>query len=111
MTTYHKPIILAVAHLIFLICIGQLGGLQAAERPLIGIADFFPEVPMPMPADPVERSYLGLDKGKTFTLSKVKAPLVLVEILNVHCPSCQEQAPIYNKLFEHIENTPNTRGK
>jgi thiol-disulfide isomerase/thioredoxin len=44
-------------------------------------------------------------------LKDVKADVVLVEILNVYCPSCQEQAPIYNKLYDLIENDSKTKGQ
>ena len=88
--------------------------LQKAEGKtieLIKAGDSFPEIPMQIPEDPKERAYLGLTEGKTFTLKQVKADLVLVEILSVYCPSCQLQAPIYNKLFNLIENDPKTKGR
>jgi len=78
---------------------------------LIKAGDFFPEVPMLVPEDPKEIAYLGLTEGKTFTLKQVKADLVLIEILSVYCPSCQKQAPVYNKLFNLIENDLKTKGR
>jgi len=90
---------------------GYLKKAEAETIELIKAGDFFPEVPMQVPEDPKEKAYLGLTKGKTFTLKQVKADLVLIEILSVYCPSCQLQAPIYNKLFNLIENDPKTKGR
>jgi peroxiredoxin len=84
---------------------------EANTIKLIKAGDFFPEVPMQVPEDSKERSYLGLTEGKTFTLKQVQADLVLIEILNVYCPICQAQAPVYNKLFNLIENDPKTKGR
>ena len=84
---------------------------EAKTMALIKAGDFFPEVPMQAPEDAKDRAYLGLTEGKTFTLKQVKADLVVVEILNVYCPICQLQASIYNKLFDLIENDPETKGR
>jgi len=90
---------------------GYLKKAEAITIKLIKAGDFFPEVPMQVPEDSKERAYLGLTEGMTFTLKQVKADLVLVEILSVYCPSCQAQAPVYNKLFDLIENDPKTKGR
>ena len=90
---------------------GDLKRAEAKTIKLIKAGDFFPEVPMQVPEDPKEKAYLGLTEGKTFTLKMVKADVVLIEILSVYCPSCQLQAPVYNKLFNLIENDPKTKGR
>jgi len=90
---------------------GYLKKAEAKTIKLIKAGDFFPEVPMQVPEDPKDKTYLGIAEGKTFTLKKVKADLVIIEILSVYCPSCQLQAPEYNKLFNLIENDPETKGR
>jgi peroxiredoxin len=102
-----------ISMILFVSCFfgGYLKTVEAETIELIKAGDFFPEVPMQVPDDPKERAYLGLTEGKTFTLKQVKADLVIVEILSVYCPSCQLQAPIYNKLFDLIENDPETKGR
>ena len=102
-----------ISMILFVSCFlgGYLKTVEAETIELIKAGDFFPEVPMQVPDDPKERAYLGLTEGKTFTLKQVKADLVIVEILSVYCPSCQLQAPIYNKLFNLIENDPKTKGR
>ncbi len=73
--------------------------------------DEFPELEIVVPSPPFTRNYLGIDQKDRFKLSDVKAELVLVEILNVYCATCQRQAPFYNQLFEMIENDSRTKGK
>lgn len=90
---------------------GYLKKTEAKTMKLIKAGDFFPEVSMQMPEDPKEKAYLGLTEDKTFTLKQVKADLVLIEFLSAHCPTCRKQAPLYNKLFNLIENDPNTKDR
>lgn len=87
------------------------GPLPAQGPQPLGFGDDFPELKLKTPADPGVRSYLGLGKGDEFTLSQISAELVLVELLNVHCPHCQMQTPSYNELYKLIEANPKTRGK
>ncbi|MDX2481003.1 MAG: redoxin domain-containing protein [Desulfuromusa sp.] len=83
---------------------------SAASRELIQPGDVFPELQLVTPATAEDRDYLQLT-GEIFTPSQIKAELLLVEFLNVHCPHCQSQAPVYNELFRLIEENPETRGK
>lgn len=78
---------------------------------LIKEGDLFPNISLQTPSDPKARTYLGLPEGKIFTIKDIKADLVLVEILSIYCPSCQEQTPIFNKLYELIEKNPKTKGR
>lgn len=71
----------------------------------------FPETTMPAPLEPEQRAYLGLDSDQPFSLSQIDGRVVLLEILNVHCPHCQKQTAPYNKLYRMIEADPETRGK
>lgn len=73
--------------------------------------DRFPQVVMPVPAEPQDRAYLGLRGAETFTLSDVQADVVLVEILNTHCFSCRKQVQSNRKLFRRINSDPNTKVK
>lgn len=85
--------------------------LLAQESQPLGFGDPFPELKLQSPVEPSARSYLGLGKGGEFSLSQISAELVLVELLNVHCPHCQMQTPSYNELYKLIEANPKTRGK
>ena len=83
----------------------------AGEPETLKAGDLFPRTAMPVPPDPSARAYLGLGNSPTFMLTDVKADVVLVEILNVYCASCQAQAPFYNKLFQRIESDPAAKSK
>lgn len=84
--------------------------LWAAAKP-INSGELFPEVPLPAPIDPAQRTYLGLADNLPFTLSQVEGRISLIEMLNVHCPHCIRQTQPYNKLYRMIEADPETRGK
>ncbi|MCG8618188.1 MAG: TlpA family protein disulfide reductase [Desulfobacterales bacterium] len=57
---------------------------------------------LPVPEDSEQRSYLGLKSGDSFTLDKVKADILLIEIFSMYCPICQREAPKINELFEAV---------
>ena len=71
----------------------------------------FPEISLPTPTDPTDRQYLGLPEAETFTPSQIRGKVLLVELLNVHCPHCRMQSAHYNKLFTMLEADPETRGQ
>jgi len=77
----------------------------------IGAGEQFPEVSLPAPIDAAQRSYLGLVDAHPFTIQQIKGRVVLIEILNTHCPHCVRQTRPYNDLYEMIEADPETRGK
>jgi thiol-disulfide isomerase/thioredoxin len=68
----------------------------------------FPELQLPVPDSAQQRSYLGLEDttDRFFSPSAINGKIVLVEFLNVHCPHCKDQAPIYNTLYRRIEKNP-----
>ena len=69
------------------------GSPAAQELEPLGFGDSFPELRLKAPVEPAARNYLGLGKAADFTLSQLGGELVLVELLNVHCPPCQMQSP------------------
>ncbi len=94
-----------------LLALVTLAPAAAEDRQLIAFGDNFPELELTLAGPDHDRSYLGLGARSSFTASQVRADLLLVELLNVHCSHCQEQAPAYNELFKLIEKTPATRGR
>ncbi len=88
---------------IILFAPGWLFHLQAQEK-LIKEGDLFPKIAMETPTNAKDRAYLGISGGNFFSIKDIKAKVILVEIMNVYCASCQNMAPIYNKLFTLIES-------
>jgi len=88
-----------------------LPSLPCAAAGSIGVGDDFPEVALPAPTSATDRSYLGLGDAASFSASQVGGAMLLVELLNVHCPHCQMQTASYNELFRLIEANPASRGR
>lgn len=101
-------------HLLVIIVLSVLSSFAAtaAEEPMmIALGDALPELALTLTGPEHDRRYLGLGDDPTFTPGQIKADLLLVEILNVHCVHCQMQTPSYNELFKLIEMNPQTRGR
>ena len=108
----YKKILLSIFVLcLFLIYVARMEMAFAKEIQLIKVGDPFPETRLEAPKDPAGGVYLGLMEIDRFSLTEIKADLVIVEILSVYCPSCQRQTPVFNKLFGLIENDAKTRGR
>jgi hypothetical protein len=73
--------------------------------------DIFPPYVFPPPTSLEDRTYLGLPEEKPFTFGEIQADLVVVELLNIYCTSCQKQAPIHNEVFNAVERDPSMKGK
>lgn len=96
------------------ITIGILGlatEIRAQKNPLTKEGDSFPGVVLKTPADAKDRSYLQISDKENFVIKDIKAKVILVEIMNVYCASCQNLAPVYNELFARIQSNPDTRRK
>ncbi len=94
--------------LLFILALGCVATSYAGP---IDIGEPFPEKALPAPSDRLQRTYLGLGDGPTFTLSKIAGQVVLVEVLNALCPHCRKQTGPYNQLYQRLEASPETRGK
>jgi thiol-disulfide isomerase/thioredoxin len=64
-----------------------------------------------VPKNPAHRDYLGLSAGDTFTIPKIRASVVIVEIFSMYCPYCQREAPTVNNLYQKIVDNPKLRDK
>ncbi len=80
-----------------------------ASIPLIQVGDPFPKTELVSPKLKADREYLGLSDKPGFYLNEVKADVMLVEFMNVHCLHCLQQAPILDKVFAAVEKEPEMR--
>jgi peroxiredoxin len=79
-------------------------------RRMMKAGDTLPHFPIPPPADPTVRKYLGLPSDKeTTTISSVQADLLVMEVLNVYCFACQSQALAFNDVYQLIQKRPELR--
>ena len=86
-------------------------GFEVIASQPAGFGDLFPHYAFPSPGAPQDRAYLGIPDGKTFTIGDIEADLIVVEVLNIYCTSCQKQAPIYNQVFRLVEDDPVTQAR
>jgi peroxiredoxin len=78
---------------------------------LIHVGETFPDTTLQAPENLKDRSYLGLETESAFSIKDIQADMVLVAMLNIHCMPCQEEALVYNDLFEQIEADASLRDR
>lgn len=63
-----------------------------------------PEFTLVTPVSEQHRDYLGLTTkaGEAFTISDIKADLLIIEFFSMYCPYCQKEAPLVNELYRRI---------
>ncbi len=57
---------------------------------------------LPAPLEKIHQNYLGVDPGQAFTLDRVKADILVIEIFSMYCPICQREAPHVNTLYQRL---------
>lgn len=74
----------------------------ALEAPKAG--DTINDVSFVAPASQADLDYLGIKKGEaSFTVGKVKAPVVVVQLFSMYCTYCQEEAPQVNEFYNLLQ--------
>jgi thiol-disulfide isomerase/thioredoxin len=82
----------------------------ALDPPQVG--GRLPDVTLPAPEDPDHRAYLGLvAEESTFTIPDIASPVIIIEIFSMYCPHCQREAPVVNRLYRLIQESPDLKGK
>ncbi len=87
------------------------GGLAKGSAKVAGFGDLFPQYTFDSPPASKDRAYLGLAEVGRFTIADIQADLIVLEVLNTYCTSCQKQASIYNRVFRLVEEDPVTKGR
>ena len=88
----------------FVVVLFGLTSLPAYGAKFLSPGMTMPQFTLSEPLGTPEQTYLGLKDLQPFKLSQVPAKLILIEIFEVNCGICKEQAPLTNKLFNLIEN-------
>ena len=70
-----------------------------------------PEFSMTAPEAEEERVYLGIGNDPEFTFDKIKADIVVLEIVGVYCPICHKQFPQMNQFFSRVEKDKALSGR
>jgi thiol-disulfide isomerase/thioredoxin len=74
----------------------------AGQYPSTG--DVFPEITLPVPKQSNDKAYLGITDAEDFTITQIKAPVIIIEIFSMYCPFCQKEAPLINELYELVQS-------
>jgi peroxiredoxin len=86
------------------LCLLKLDVYAREVTPVKG--DLFPTISLAMPERADAREYLGLTGDGSFSLSQIKADVLIVEIFSMYCPYCQKEAPLVNDLYRIISEKP-----
>jgi thiol-disulfide isomerase/thioredoxin len=82
----------------------------AAQRPPLA-GEPMPPVEVRIPDDPALQRYLGVSGSGLFSLNRIDADVVIVQILSMYCPHCQREAPVVNRVYEIVEKDPRLKGR
>jgi len=86
-----------------LFCLFSLVSPAWGDAPQLEPNALWPAISLPLPADPVQRHYLGVKQGDTFAVGDLPAEIVIVQIFSMYCPICQREAPRVNQLYALID--------
>ncbi|MCE5273575.1 MAG: redoxin domain-containing protein [Deltaproteobacteria bacterium] len=85
-------------------CMLPFTGAGAADSQEIDYSGGLAKIKLLVPAEAKVRESLGLKQASgLFSLSEVKADILIVEIFSMYCPYCQRHAPMANKLYQAIQ--------
>jgi hypothetical protein len=83
---------------------------QAADE-LVIKADVLNGIKIQEPQRAGDKTYLGLAAAGPFTLTQVKADVLIVQIFSMYCPHCQADAPNVLNLCGLIDNDPQLKDR
>jgi peroxiredoxin len=104
-----KKTIMFIAVLAIGLCVLYSAPLAAPKE--LAKGDALPTMKLPVPQTPAAKSYLGLTAGESFTVSQIKAQVVIIEIFNMYCNYCQGEAPLVNELYRLINKDQKLKEK
>lgn len=97
---------------LFALVVGYILITGMVNLPFSALAEgIWPTIRLPVPERSVDRQYLGLSEGDTFSLADIKADIIVVQIYSMYCPICQREATEVNSLFEMILARKDIAGK
>ncbi len=104
-----KKTIIFIAVLAIGLCVLHSAPLAAQKQ--LARGDALPAIKLPVPRSPAAKGYLGLTAGESFTVSQIKAEVLIIEIFNMYCSLCQGEAPLVNEFYQLINKDPSLKKK
>ena len=103
-------ILIGVLSLLLAICVNAFrkDGIPWVDyRRALRAGDILPDFPVYPAKDAFQRKYLGLPSDqKVVPVADAQADLLVMELLNIYCFTCQSQALAFNRVFDLIERKP-----
>lgn len=78
---------------------------QASDLPPAA-GEMMPSIILEAPVDPAAQKYLGVTGTESFDLTRIPAEVLILQVFSMYCPHCQREAPVVNRVYEIIEQTP-----
>ena len=85
------------------------GSASAESDQLPGPGDILDAHAFVAPAEDVDAAYLGLAAKDRFFPAELQADVIILEVMNVYCASCQYMKPNMNELFTKINSEPDLK--
>jgi peroxiredoxin len=76
---------------------------RSQECKLVKVGDPFPPFKLTSNLTFEEQESLNLPAEKTISLKQFTSEILIIELLNVYCHTCQQQVPIFNQLWESVQ--------
>ena len=105
--------------LVGMVCHGLCAaGGAAPGKKIIGPGDTLPGHTFRHTLSSQDNAYLGINPGflsflfgQDFTIQNVPAEIMVIELFNIYCSSCQAQAPVLNAVHASVMKTEGLRDK
>jgi hypothetical protein len=81
------------------------GGLCAEMRP-IAPGDAFPNLSFSDILPKEDKSYLGIEKKKVFSIKDMQCNVFIFEMFSTYCMSCPRNVPVINAVYSMVNNDP-----
>ena len=104
----NKRVILILS-LVVVLLIGLSGYTVHGKKKFLSEGEMLPQFTLSEPLGKAEQTYLGLKNRQPFEISQIPAKLILIELFEVNCGICSEQAPMNNKLYKMIDHNKLSR--
>ena len=79
---------------------------RSQECKLVKVGDPFPLFTLTSNLTLEEQKSLNLPQEKTLSFEQFTSEILIIELLNIYCHTCQQQVPIFNQLWDSVQTDP-----
>ncbi|MDX1778125.1 MAG: redoxin domain-containing protein, partial [Thermodesulfobacteriota bacterium] len=84
---------------------------RSQECKLVKVGDPFPLFTLTSNLTLEEQKSLNLPQEKTLSFEQFTSEILIIELLNIYCHTCQQQVPIFNQLWDSVQADPMLKNK